>query len=530
MAGNGSSQPGSFDEFSGLSKLKSHKLKTGTDPQSTKHISANNMNLPKNSSDTGTKIFLGKKITGSTDIQKKLRSDTTSTKISIDTTTKILKEKPTTSKFSLTSIDPGTVNISRSATKTSAIKIEDNHTEFEIEKPFSAPKKEKVAASVPANISLDITSNTYTGNLPSVENKDMIGSGSVVGELGIGGMAKVFKIWNEKLEIFRAVKVLLPTNQANQRERFATEAKISAKLHHPNIVSIHDTGNWRGLPYIEMDYIDGSTLGSFIYRCKALPSMVCSAIAVQVARALSYAHTHELVIYGTPYKGIIHRDLKPSNIMIGRNGSICLMDFGIARPLETGLHTIDTQSIVGTMPYFSPEQINGYPVDQQTDIYSFGVVLYEMLCGVNPFPQSNMFELVQAKTKNQFKRLEEFNIYMDPHLSSVAQMCLRTEKQNRFQRIEDTLNHLEKIHHSYKMGSPEEVLIQFIRNPDSLYVETKRRFAQQVNNHFTKVEIPNVLPAQPEASARFFPPELGNSQQFYSMDISLGQNGNYKQF
>jgi serine/threonine protein kinase len=258
----------------------------------------------------------------------------------------------------------------------------------------------------------------------------------------------------------------MPTNQKEQWDRFITEAKITAKLHHPNIIETYDTGEWHGLPFIEMEFIEGDTLADLITKHRNLPSPVCAAIALLVAKALAYAHSQEIVIYGKKYHGIIHRDLKPSNIMVTSGGDVKLMDFGVARPIEAGLHTIATDSIIGTVHYFSPEQIAGYPVDIYTDIYSYGAVLYELLSGQNPFPQSNMMQLVQAKTRNQFVRLEDFNIEMDFRLASVAQTCLRTDKKERYENCTLIKNVLEDVIGSYNLGTPEEIIELFYNNPD----------------------------------------------------------------
>ena len=189
--------------------------------------------------------------------------------------------------------------------------------------------------------------------LPDGKEPIALASGTIAGILGTGGMARVYKIWNEKLEVFRAVKILLPTQQKDLKNRFETEVKITAKLHHPNIVEIYSVGEWNGLPYIEMELVEGDSLEAIIGRYGKLPFSVCSATAIFVARALVYAHGQEFLLYGKNYHGVIHRDLKPANIMISKSGEVKLMDFGIARPTEASLHTVEG-NIVGTMQYLSP--------------------------------------------------------------------------------------------------------------------------------------------------------------------------------
>lgn len=314
--------------------------------------------------------------------------------------------------------------------------------------------------------------------LPSVERHDRLGSGIVTEFLGAGGTAKVYKIWNEKLEVYRAAKVLLPTSQKSLMDRFLTEAKITAKLHNHNIVETYDCSEWHGLPVIEMELIEGHTLSKLISSNGVIPVPVAVAIALPIAVALHYAHSLELIIYGKKYKGIIHRDLKPSNIMITSAGRVVLMDFGVARPLEAGLHTVATNSIVGTLHYLSPEQISGCQIDHLTDIYSFGAVLYELLCGKNPFPYSDMVQMIQAKTRNQFSRLENFNLELDNRVASIAQICLRTDKKERYAHFGEIVSTLENILRSYRMGEPEEIISLFLNNPETL----KTKYEQYLQN------------------------------------------------
>ncbi len=302
--------------------------------------------------------------------------------------------------------------------------------------------------------------------VPSGNEPLKIGSGIIVELLGTGGMSKVYKTWSETLETYRAVKLLMPSGDHSNYQRFETESRISANLKHPNIVKVHGTGEWHGLPFMEMEYVDGVTLQVFLQFFQSLPSLLCTAITVQIARGLAYAHTQQVLLYGKKYKGIIHRDLKPSNILIGFDGIVKIMDFGIARPVETGLHTVNVGNIVGTLQYFPPEQVNGYPIDQLADIYSFGAVLYEMLCGVKPFPQINIAELIRAKIDNKYTRLDEFKMTIEPHLASLTQICLCTEKQDRVQSSTILRDYLEDLHYSWGEESPESVIRSFFNSTE----------------------------------------------------------------
>lgn len=310
-------------------------------------------------------------------------------------------------------------------------------------------------------------------DLPTGNEPIPLGSGTIAGILGSGGMAKVYKIWNEKLEVFRAVKILLPTRQSDLKSRFETEAKITAKLHHPNIVEIYSVGDWRGLPYLEMEYIDGCSLEALIAQMGKLPDAVCSAIAILVARALEYAHNQEFLIYGKTYHGVIHRDLKPANIMISMVGDVRLMDFGIARPTEASLHTVEG-NIVGTMQYLSPEQMDGVDIDARTDIYSFGAILYEMLTGTKTFPQDTITNLMKKKILNEYRRFSDFDFAVSHHLARISQKCLQINKNDRYPDMAALLKDLASAHQSLASQPPAEILRAFVDDPQKFAKKRKR--------------------------------------------------------
>jgi serine/threonine protein kinase len=304
-------------------------------------------------------------------------------------------------------------------------------------------------------------------SLPSGNEPLPLGSGTIVGLLGAGGMARVYNIWNEKLEVFRAVKILIPTQQGDLHNRFETEAKITAKLRHPNIVEIYSVGDWNGLPYLEMELIDGSALDAMIQRTGKLPPSVCSAIGIFVARALTYAHNQEFLLYGKTYQGIIHRDLKPANIMISKHGDLRLMDFGIARPTEASLHTVEG-NIVGTMQYLSPEQMDGVDVDARADVYSFGAILYEIITGTKTFPQDTITNLMKRKIMNEYRKFDDFDFNVPQSLAKIAQKCLQLDKNDRYSNAKDLLEELEEAHRSLTSDTPETVLKSYLRDPSSI--------------------------------------------------------------
>lgn len=312
--------------------------------------------------------------------------------------------------------------------------------------------------------------------LPTGNEPLPLGSGVVQGVLGVGGMAKVYKIWNERLEVHRAVKVLLPASQSDLKRRFETEAKITAKLRHPNIVEIYNVGEWRTLPFLEMELVEGDSLEAILHSSGRLPDPVCTAIGIFVARSLQYAHRQKIMIYGKTYQGIIHRDLKPANIMISREGMVKLMDFGIARPAETSLHTVEG-NIVGTLPYLAPEQIDGIDLDGRVDIYACGTIMYEMMTGAKTFPQETITNLMKSKITNEYRSFDNFDFSVPSPLVKICQKCLSVKREDRFPDAEALLKSLESAHQAITSDSPETVIRNWRESPQTYAFGTKKTFS-----------------------------------------------------
>lgn len=202
--------------------------------------------------------------------------------------------------------------------------------------------------------------------------------------LGGGGQAKVYKAYHPALDTYVAIKILPPYFAAEEGfvERFKQEARVIARLCHPNIVTVYDFGEEQGLTYIVMDYGEGGTLASRLGR--PLPLDTTLHIVEQIGRALDCAHS----------QGVIHRDVKPGNVLMAREDWVLLSDFGIARVMETTVRLTRTGVGIGTPEYMSPEQGQGLPVDGRSDLYSLGILLYEMLTGCVPFKAETPFGTV----------------------------------------------------------------------------------------------------------------------------------------
>jgi serine/threonine protein kinase len=301
-------------------------------------------------------------------------------------------------------------------------------------------------------------------SLPDGKKPLRLGSGSITSLINAGGMAIVYEIWNSELEVRRAVKLLKPDHTPESEDRFHTEMKITAKLHHPNIVEIYSVGKWNDqLPYIEMELIDGPTLEKVIADSGSLPPEVCTSIGIMVGRALNYAHNQNYMLYGKRYQGVIHRDLKPGNIMVAKDGIVKLMDFGIAKPMTASIHTIEGV-IMGTMQYLAPEQLDGKEVDARADLYSLGVVLYEILTGSRAFPEPNLGKLVTDKLNNNYVQLSAFSTKIPSALGNLIHRLIRCEKEKRVQDVLEYLRTICSIHKTLTLRPPEQVIEQFMKS------------------------------------------------------------------
>jgi CHASE2 domain-containing sensor protein len=260
--------------------------------------------------------------------------------------------------------------------------------------------------------------------------RDLAG-GTIVRLLGTGGMADVYLVWHPRLEAYRAVKVMKPGCSENFLSRFETEIRIIAKLDHPNIVHCYNVGEWHGLPFLEMEYVHGASMEEILKKWNNVTVEQALLIGIKVCRALHYAHNQVLTIYGKTYRGIIHRDLKPANIMLSRAGQIKLTDFGIARPGAVSLHTIDTGSVVGTLPYLAPEQLDQHELTPGTDIYALGTTLYELIAGERAFPQVEIPSLIRAKSGGIYTPLTRV-AQVPAEVAGILDTAMAIEPERRF--------------------------------------------------------------------------------------------------
>jgi eukaryotic-like serine/threonine-protein kinase len=268
----------------------------------------------------------------------------------------------------------------------------------------------------------------------------------IIQKLGAGGMGDVYLALDTKLDRKVAIKVLRPDwiAEENLKKRLVREAQAAAKLDHPNICAIYDVNEADSLTFIVMQYIEGETLAEKMER---QPVQLSRALAIieQAAEGLSEAHAH----------GIVHRDIKPQNMMITPRGQLKILDFGLAKQMRSSI-TVDNDAqtaqllstpgmVVGTMPYMSPEQVQGEPLDASSDIFSLGVTLYEMLAGKHPFKDKSDAVTMSRILLAEPIPTEQFQAQVSPELQTLLGKMLDKDKALRYQSAEEFLTDLRQL-------------------------------------------------------------------------------------
>lgn len=262
-----------------------------------------------------------------------------------------------------------------------------------------------------------------------------LGRYEIVGELGQGAMGVVYKASDPLIDRIVAIKTITLSLAQEERDeyeaRFYQEAKAAGRLSHPNIVTIYDVGRSGDIAYIAMEFLQGRELRDILNDGKLLPVDQVIDIVAQVAMGLSYAHEH----------GIVHRDVKPSNIMVGRDGHVKITDFGIARMASAGVRT-QTGMVLGSPKYMSPEQVMGKVTDQRSDIFSLGVMLYEMLTGQPAFMGENV-NAIMYQTLNAIPQPpSSLNPAVPEMLNFIVAKALAKDVEHRYQNARDFANDL----------------------------------------------------------------------------------------
>ena len=281
----------------------------------------------------------------------------------------------------------------------------------------------------------------------------MIKTGTIVGDryeilekVGVGGMAEVFKGKDHKLNRFVAVKVLKEEYRDNEAfvKKFKEEAQAAAGLAHPNIVNVYDVGDENGIYYIVMELVEGITLKNYIERKGRLTIKEATSIAIQVSAGLEVAHNNH----------IVHRDIKPQNIIISREGKVKVTDFGIAKATTS---QTTTSTAMGSVHYASPEQARGGYVDHRSDIYSLGVVLYEMVTGRVPFDGDTAVTVAVKHLQEEMVPPSTYSSDIPYSLEQIIRKCMEKSPDRRYQDIGDLLADLKQ-----SLLDPEGDFVQMV--------------------------------------------------------------------
>ncbi|MBQ9961634.1 MAG: PASTA domain-containing protein [Firmicutes bacterium] len=275
----------------------------------------------------------------------------------------------------------------------------------------------------------------------------LVGRYELVEKIGEGGMAVVYKAKDRLLNRYVAIKILRPEFAKDEKflENFKKESQAAAGLSHPNIVNVYDVGREGNIHFIVMELIVGKSLSQIIEEKGKLDYKEAISIASQVASALSLAHKNQ----------IIHRDVKPHNILITESGIAKLADFGIARAVSKESIAEGSDKIMGSVHYFSPEQARGSYVDERSDIYSLGIVLYEMLTGKVPFDGDNPISIALMHINNTVPPVSETVAGLPPQLERVISKATDKYQTNRYKSADELIEELDNIDFITKvMGNP----------------------------------------------------------------------------
>ncbi len=299
-----------------------------------------------------------------------------------------------------------------------------------------------------------------------MSSKLLAGRYELIEKIGEGGMAVVYKGKDRLLNRYVAIKILRPEFLKDEKfiDNFRKESQAAAGLAHPNIVAVYDVGQELNVNYIVMELIEGKALSDIIKEKGKIPYKEAINIARQVASALSLAHKNQ----------IVHRDVKPHNIMITSTGVAKLADFGIAKAVSASTVVGNENKVMGSVHYFSPEQARGTYVDERSDIYSLGVVLFEMLTGKVPFDGDNPVSVALMHINNNMPLLSEFVSGMPPQLEKIIAKATEKYQNNRYKNADEMIAALDDIEFITKVMGQNAFKGQNIEGTSVSYTEPSR--------------------------------------------------------
>jgi serine/threonine protein kinase/Tfp pilus assembly protein PilF len=310
--------------------------------------------------------------------------------------------------------------------------------ECNTENPSDSKYCKECASPLPSSeeISVAQTETLETAKEELATGSTFAGRYQIIEELGVGGMGKVYKATDKEIKGKVALKLIKPEVASDKKtiERFRNELKTARDIAHKNVCRMYDLNKEEGNYYITMEYVSGEDLKKLIRKMGQLSPGQAILIAKQVCEGLSEAHR----------LGVVHRDLKPQNIMLDEEGNARIMDFGIARSLKAKGITA-SGVMIGTPEYMSPEQVEGRETDQRSDLYSLGVILYEMVTGRVPFEGDTPFTVGLKHKSETPKDPREFNAHLPADLSRVILKCLEKDKEKRYQSAGELRSELTNI-------------------------------------------------------------------------------------
>jgi len=328
--------------------------------------------------------------------------------------------------------------------------------------------------------------NASTGTPPADWLPERIGSCRILQILGMGGMGVIYKAVQEPLNRVVALKVLPPqfSQDRDSSLRFETEAKAVSMLQHQNIVQLYEYGEENGSRYFTMQYIDGESLAARIDQKKPIELERIVDYAKQICRGLRYAHS----------MGVIHRDIKPGNVLIDKNEVVRLTDFGIAKLITQ--HSITVTGVtVGTPEYMSPEQAEGQDLTAASDIYSLGILIYEMLTRVPPFLGSNPIAVAYKQVHETAPPPSLGRPDCPKRLELVVLKCLKKDPRERYQQVDELLRDLDTVDIAERVERPTVSMKRTPKPRGGTPVDDERRITDRRNSERRRFDrIPERLP------------------------------------
>ena len=311
--------------------------------------------------------------------------------------------------------------------------------------------------------------------MPTTHSAEYIGSYKILNKIGEGGMALIYKALQPSLKRTVVLKKLKDPNR-EIINRFKKEALLSASFHHENLVAVYEFLYTKRSYFLVMEFVDGEDLRTIIDYMSPIPAALAGLLILEIVRGLEYTHA----------RNIIHRDIKPGNILVSYSGDVKLIDFGVAKDDFSTRLTV-TGMIVGTPAYMAPEQANGEPLTASSDLFSIGILLYELLTGVKPFYGENSTEILSKIVRNKYIPVERLNPEIPRPFRKIVRKAIHRDHKHRYQNATEMINDLEKAIPLQTRSDKKTVISRFLKDLD------KTRQSSQTDS--VKLEVFSAMPS-----------------------------------